>query len=280
MDGKGLESFADTGVSAECACHDSAARFKIGEEIFTGQFDGQISVRLRKHVLSPERRSTIPLQIIGYTTSSDIRGMGNTTLDFDFSRPITASEISGGESHQFFPATQTMRLHILVTTDAFKGRTLRSMNPGALHNNDVQDFPPPVGSTYSLSVPVLLEDIANPGVPLARLESVNTKITATRISPERLTTNKGFVLLMPSGKPATFHEQRGIMEVAYESAFGGATALTLFDEFERSIGVCFHDHREAGVHAIRIPNTLWQGRAKYYQISIGGLPRTGLMPID
>jgi hypothetical protein len=280
MDTAAVTSFArDNGVAA-CACHDKQAVFAIGQEEFVGQFEGEISTRLERPVLSADQLTTVPLHVIGYTTSSDIPGMGRTTLDFDFSRPVLRSEIAATRQREFFPAVQIMRLHILVSTDAFKGKTLRSMSQSALRNADAQDFPPPAGSTYTLEAPVHLEDIANPGVRLATLKTVNTSIRSTEIMPARITTNKGFVLHAISGRTSIPSEERGDTEITYETTFTGPASVTLFDEAERSLGIAVHESRSEGMHRIRIPNSLWQGRATYYQISIDGLPRTGLMAIE
>jgi hypothetical protein len=280
MDTGSFTALARTNAIAACACHDDAATFAIGGRDFVGQFDGEISARLGRPVLSPEQLATVPLHVIGYTTSSDIPGMGHTTLDFDFSRPVSASDVAATRQREFFPAMQTMRLHILVSTDAFKGKTLRSMSPSALRNADAQDFPPPTGSTYSLETPVDLEDIANPGVRLATLKTVNTSIRSTEILPTRITTNKGFVLHATSGKTSVLSEERGDTEITYETSLPGAVSVTLFDEAERSIGVAVRDSRPEGTQRIRIPNSLWRGRAIYYQLSVDGWPRTALMPLE
>lgn len=280
MDTLSFTTFARTSAIAACACHDDGAVFAIGGQEFVGQFDGEISVRLGRPVLSPEQLSAVPLHVVGYTTSSDIPGMGRTTLDFDFSRPVSPSDVAATRQQEFFPAVQTMRLHILVTTDAFKGKTLRSMSPSALRNIDAQDFPPPKGSTYSLEIPVHLEDIANPGVRLATLKTVNTSILSTEILPARITTNKGFVLHATSGKTSVLSEDRGDTEITYETSLAGSVSATLFDESERSIGIAVRESRPEGTHRIRIPNSLWRGRAVYYQLSVDGLPRTSLMPLE
>jgi len=280
VDTESFTTLAQTSDIAACACHDVGATIAIGGNEFVGQFDGSISVRLGKPLLSQDRLTTIPLHIVGYTTSSDIPGMGQTTFDFDFSRPIPPSEVEARHEREFFPAVQTMRLHILVTTDAFKGKVLRSVSPGALRNLDARDFPPPTGSTYTLEAPIGLEDIANPGVNLAVLKKVNTGIVSTQLSPAEITTNKGFVLHSRAGKTARAVAERREIEITYETALRGPVAMTLFDEAQKSIGVAFHDVRDGGRQSIRIPNSLWQGRAMYYQISIGGLPRTGLMMLE
>ena len=280
MDTGSFTTLARTNAIAACACHDVGATFAIRGQEFVGQFDGEISVRLGKPVLSPEQLATVPLHVIGYTTSSDIPGMGQTTLDFDFSRPVSPSDVAATRQQEFFPAVQTMRLHILVSTDAFKGKTLRSMSPSALRNGDARDFPPPTGSTYSLATPVDLEDIANPGVRLATLKTVNTSIRSTEILPTRITTNKGFVLHAISGKTSVLSEERADTEITYETSLAGAVSVTLFDEAERSIGIAVRDSRPEGTQRIRIPNSLWRGRAIYYQLGIDGLPRTGLMPLE
>src|SRR5438477_8071573 len=127
MNTRSFSALARTSAIAACACHDYAAEFVIGDKEFVGQFDGSIAVRLGKPHLSSDGLTTVPLHVIGYTTSSNIPGMGHTTLDFDFSRPIAASDVAAGHRSEFFPGTQTMRLQILVTTDAFKGKLLRSM---------------------------------------------------------------------------------------------------------------------------------------------------------
>jgi hypothetical protein len=280
MDAREFSELANGGVHARCACHDSAARFEIEGREYIGQFDGQISVRLGKPTMSYERLQTIPLHVIGYTTSSDIPGMGRTTLDFDFSRPIPASDVVASDRSAFFPAVQTMRLHILVTCEAFRGRTLRSMGPSALRNADARNFPPPEGSVYVLESPVALEDIAAPGRPLMTLRNVNTAIISTDVMPERITTNAGFVLLSRGGRTAHLAAERGETEIGYEMDQGGAVSVSLFDAGERPLGVAFHQKQSAGRHTIQIPNHLWLGMAAYYQIAVDGLSRTALMPLE
>lgn len=280
MDTRSLSTLANTGAIAECACHDSAATFMIDNREFVGQFDGNISVRLGKPLISPDRLTTVPLHLIGYTTSSDVPGMGRTTLDLDFSRPIPVSDVTASREQEFFPAVQTMRLQILATTEAFKGRLLRSVSPGILRNANAHDFPPPVGSTYSLEAPVDLEDVASPGVRLATLKNVNTSITSTQVLPGRITTNSVFFLHARAGKTVVLSEERGDIEIAFETTSGGSVALELFDHAERSIGIAAYGVRASGRQAVRITNRLWQGRASYYRISVDGLPRTGLMPIE
>jgi hypothetical protein len=280
MDTESLSTLAQTGAIAACACHDDQARFEINGEEFVGQFDGEISVRLGRPVLSADQLTTVPLHVVGYTTSSNIRGMGHTTLDFDFGRPVSASDVAASRQREFFPALQTMRLQILVSTDAFNGKTLRSMTPSALRNQTAEDFPPPAGSTYSLETPVGLEDIANPGVRLATLKTVNTKIRSTQILPSRITTNRGFVLHATSGKTSILSDERGDTEITYETSLPGVISVALFDVAERNIGIAIRDRRAEGPQRLRIPNSLWRGRAVSYQISVDGLPRTGLMPLE
>lgn len=280
MDSNSLLNLARGELSTACACHDKAATFAIGQKEFVGQFDGQISVRLGKPLFSNDRLPTIPLHVIGYTTTSEIPGMGRTTLDIDFSRPIAVSDVSASRRQEFFPAVQTMRLQILVTCDAFKGKILRSMSQSALHNREAADFPPPVGSTYTLERPVDLEDIANPGTSLATLKTVNTSIVSTDLSPARITTNSGFALNLTSGKTAVLSEERAGAEIGYDTATAGLVGVTLFDEGSRSLGLALRQHQTAGTHRILIPQHLWRGRARYYQISIDGVPRTALMPLE
>lgn len=280
MDALEFSGLANHGIHAACACHDKEARFEMDGREYMGQFDGQISIRLGKPLMSFERLSTIPLHVIGYTTTSDIPGMGRTTLDFDFSRPIPPSDIVASDVRSFFPAVQTMRLNILVTTDAFKGKTLRSMAPSALRNTEARDFPPPEGSVYTLESAVALEDIASPGKPLMFLRNVNTAITTTHVRPERITTNAGFVLFARDGRSAHMSADIGDTEISYEMAEGGAVAVSLFDAGGRPLGVALHQKQGAGRQHIHIPNHLWLGKAAYYQIAVDGLARTALMPLE
>jgi hypothetical protein len=280
MDTRQLSGFADKFNQVACACVDRTAVIAINEKEFTGQFEGQISARLGKAQTSAMRLATIPLNVIGYTTSSNIPGMGQTTLDFDFNRPVGLSEVVASHEEKFFPAVQTMRLHILVTTDAFKGKTLRSMAPGELRNTNTEDFPPPVGSTYSLGAPVMLEDIANPGVVLATLKTVNTSIVSTEFSPKRLTTNKGFILYAEGDKTSIVSAERGDTAITFENSLSGPVTVTLFDEGKRPVGVAYHQQHSEKQQTVRLANMLWRGRAAYYQISVGGLARTALMLIE
>src|SRR5215467_1674985 len=88
------------GVISACECHDRAANFLLEGQEFVGQFDGSIAVRVGE-ASSDQNQLTIPLNIIGYTTTSQIKGMGKTTLDFDFDRPIVPSTLTGSTNNGF-----------------------------------------------------------------------------------------------------------------------------------------------------------------------------------
>ncbi|MBV9773396.1 MAG: hypothetical protein JO040_05575, partial [Gemmatimonadetes bacterium] len=106
----------DPGKVATCACSDRAARIEMQGKEFIGQFNGSISVRIGRPEQRQTRETRVPLNIIGYSTQSDVKGMGRTSLDFDFSRPIPTSDVSGDPERGFFPGVQKMRLNILMTT--------------------------------------------------------------------------------------------------------------------------------------------------------------------
>ena len=141
--------FSHPGVVAACACADRTAVFEMGDRQYTGEFNGVIAVRFGKPSVNKAASMTVPLHIVGYSTQSQIEGLGATSLDFDYSRPVRSSDIKGAPE-TFFPAVQTMRLNILMTAEALGNVTLRSMNPGTLVNGKVGTFPPTPGATYVL----------------------------------------------------------------------------------------------------------------------------------
>lgn len=181
----------DPDVVFACACHDRAARFVMEDRVFVGQFRGSIATTIQQPKTDARGMQTIPLNIVGYSTQSDVEGLGRVSLDFGFSRAVPASTVRGDPRADFFPATQTMHLQILMTAGVFPGITLVSRRRGTLVNDFAESFPPPKGATYTLQRPVELVDPANPKKTLISLVTVNTQILTTRMAPRKLRVGRG-----------------------------------------------------------------------------------------
>jgi hypothetical protein len=176
-------SFPAANRIGSCACHDDGATIEItGLGTFTGQFDGSISVLTGTQQTEPDGRVTIPLILQHYKTVSTVQGIGRTVLMLNPSQSVPASSITQNTAGIDFPATQTMRLPILMSIEAQPGRTFRSIGYGSLQAT-TDSFPPRPGTMYVLQAPLDFEDTANPGPVAARITSVHTRIVSSTMQP-------------------------------------------------------------------------------------------------
>jgi hypothetical protein len=271
-------SWADLdGVVAACACHDSAATFDDGSNTMRGEFDGSISVRLGTPRRNGQERTSLPLAIIGYTTSSDVERLGRTTLDFDFGRPVRTSSLVSTGQDNVFPAVQQMRLHILMTAESMPGTTLRSMNQGTLANRDVRAFPPVPGSTYVLQRPVELEDISNPGVTRIRLVNVNTEIISSQLAPDEINAVSDLALFPSQGSDWTLDETRADTPVRFSLRRDGLVIVRILDRRGRQVATAHEGNLSAGEHTVSFDSRSLRGREYFYQIELDGQVRSARM---
>jgi hypothetical protein len=271
-------NFPEPGSVAKCACSDGAAVFEIDGREFIGQFDGSISVRVGRHRADPRGALVMPLTIVGYSTTSNIPGLGRTTLDFDFSRPIMPSQLSAASPQELFPAAQTMRLNILMTTDGLPGVTMASNNVGVLVNKNVDSFPPSPGSTYTLRKPVELSDVNKANRVQARLVSVNTSITQTYVAPDELIVGNGIKLYPQqdnfSNVLAAFDPETPI-EFSMERK--GLVGVNIINSRGEVVLKALDEEKAAGRHTVLVDGSRLRGKEYYYQIQVEGQNRTAKM---
>lgn len=263
----------DADVVSACACSDGAARFDVDGEEFVGQFRGSISVRIAQPAVDPPGRVTIPLHIVGYSTQSDVPGLGATSLDFDFSRPVPPSTLRGDAQRGFFPAVQTMNLNILMTSDAFPGRTLRSASRGTLVNTAAQAFPPPEGSTYVLQRPVELVDAEKPGKILARLNTVNTTILSTNVGASEITVGSGVRLFTAQ----TRNFAGAGNHVEFQIPRRAKATVALFDARGKRVRTLLEEELKEGRHSVALDPGKLRGSRYFYQLFLDGVPATARM---
>lgn len=254
-----------------CACSDGSAVFEMGDRQFVGQFNGAIAVRLGRAAIDKASSMRVPLHIVGYSTQSQIEGLGLTSLDFDYSRTVRPSEIRGTPI-RFFPAIQTMRLNILMTAEALGGVTLRSRNVGTLVNGKVSSFPPKPGATYVLQKPVELEDVNKPGEVQARLVSVNTRITATEMPAK--------VLSVGSGVHFKFHgDSNDRVKLALQLDRGANVALKVLNSKGAEVGELLKGRLSEGTHEVPIERSGIKGKNLYYQLFLDGRISSAPIPL-
>lgn len=260
----------DPDVVLACACHDGAAVFLRGDKEFVGQFDGSIATTVGRPRTDPAGGEVVPLNIVGYSTQSDVPGFGRVSLDFDYTRPVPPSTVRG-EGEEFFPAVQTMDLQILMTTDALPGVTLRSRERGTLVNKEVKNFPPDPGATYVLQQPV---DLMDPeGKVVVRLMSVNTSIVSTRVGPEKLIVGSGVVLYLDQGRSLVDGR-----EVRVELPRGGVLSVRLYDPEGKTVRETEGQKVDAGTHSVPL-DTSEMGEHFAWQLLLDGRAISGRMPV-
>jgi hypothetical protein len=267
----------DLGVIATCSCHDTAARIELDGSEHVGSFDGSISARLMPLTSDAEGRPLIPLEIVGYSTTSTVRGLGSTTLDVDFDADVEGSEVRARGSEELFPAVQTMRLRITVTSDALGGELLRSRNVGTLVNEAVDAFPPSPGATYTLREPVELEDAA--GTVRGRMVEVNTSIVSTEIEPSELIVGRGIVLYPLEGSSYTVSRDVPTVALRFRTAEAGRVAIRLVDADGRTTSTAFDSHLESGEHTVDVDLSRLPAGAGFYELLVDGERRSARMPV-
>jgi hypothetical protein len=260
----------DPDIVLACACHDSAAVFARGDKEFVGQFDGSIATTLGLPRDDAKGGTVLPLNIVGYSTQSDVPDFGRVSLDFDYTRPVPLSTVRG-EGEEFFPAVQTMDLQILMTTDAFPGVTLRSRERGTLVNREVKSFPPDPGATYRLQQPVEMVDAK--GEVVVRLLSVNTSIVETRMGPEKLNVGSGVVLHLDEGRSLVDGN-----EIRVTLPRGGVLSLRLYDIEGKTVRSTRGQPVEAGTHTIPL-DAGDVGERFAWQLLLDGEAISGRMPV-
>lgn len=271
-------NFPSASSVAACACHDREAMFSIGNEVFTGQFDGSIATRVGETTVDSRGFPTVPLTIIGYSTTSKVKNMGKTTLDFDFSRTTNVSRLTGNTKNKIFPGTQQMNLRILMTSDAFPGKTLRSKTIGTLVNDKAQAFPPPPGSIYKLQRAVGLEDIDNPGKVLAKLLNVNTQIVSTDTAPKKINVGFGVELFATDRTfDRVLNDTAEATPIIFNLKSPGQVTVKLFDGRGREVTTIFDGQKAAGKHTVTFDSRNLRGSQYFYQLFIDGQSRTARM---
>lgn len=275
----GRTTLPDPGIFSGCICADREALFAIDGEEFRGQFDGSISVSVGQTTLDGQGLATIPLNIVGYTTTSKVKGLGRVTLDFDFERSVAPSTLKGSNAKTFFPATQTMYLNILMTTDALPGVTLRSRTRGALVNDEASSFPPKPGSVYRLQRPLALEDVKRPGKTKVTLLSVNTEIVSAQTSPTEIRTNAGVTVYAASDDGFALKELGRKTSIRFKLAEGGKLKVTVFDARGHEALVVAEGKWPKGKHTLIFDGSELRGKEYSYQIQLDGVKRTGKLPL-
>jgi len=109
--------------------------------------------------VTSDGRKGVNLSVEDVFSSGQVEGLGSVAFNLD-NRPAGPSSLVANQTGSAFPATQTMRFHFTVTTDA---GTFRSINAANVTNTEVRDFPPPSGTVYVLTNLVKLEDASRPG---------------------------------------------------------------------------------------------------------------------
>jgi hypothetical protein len=270
--------FPAGGAHAACACHDLAAEFNFDGKEFVGQFNGSITTRIGQPSVDSAGLVTLPLIIVGYSTTSEIEGFGRTTLDFDFSRPIQHSYVKGNDPGTTFPGVQTMYLNILLTTDAIPGVTLRSRRRGTLINNKVTGFPPPPGSTYALQRPVEFEDIREPGRVRLRLMNINTSIVSSDVTLREIYVGRGLYLYPPQDSfVKVLNKFSPQTPIAFRMAEQGMVTVNILNRQGHKVLTVLNEEKAAGEHRVSFDGRLLRGQEYYYQIQVNGENRTAKM---
>lgn len=263
----------DGGVAVTCACVDRTARIEHRGDVFSGHFNGSISALIGAPRASADGRQRLPLQVVGYTTTSDVSGLGRTTLDFDFSEPVAASHVDGGSAETFFPGSQTMNLRITMRLE-HEPELLRATGPGTLVNRRLTAFPPPEGSRYVLERPVAL---ASAERVVASMLEVNTEIVSTEFDPPRIAVGRGLVLLAPqAGWVAT--KRCDELAVRFELPATADAVVHVLDSTGTEVATVAHTAR-AGENVVPIDVAALGGARYDYRLELDGELRTATMPL-
>lgn len=264
-------AFSNPSIIMACACVDRVAVFEMGDYQYVGEFNGVIAVKFGKPSVDKASSMKVPLHIVGYSTQSQIKGLGATSLDFDYSRPIRPSYIKGAPE-RFFPAIQTMRLNILMTSEALGSVTLRSINPGILVNGKVSTFPPTPGATYVLQKAVELEDVKRPGKVKARLVSVNTSITSTEMPVKELKVGSGVHFYLNA-------EGNDYSDLRFKLTRDAKVALKVFTSRGIEVGTLLKGALKAGTHKAPVDRAKLKGSNLHYRLFLNGKASSALLPL-
>lgn len=132
-----------------------------GGPIIDSVTDGGIGVEVGTHFKTADGRNGANLVIRELRSVGQVDGLGYVEIGLDAERTRSArSTLVANQKGTDYPATQTMRFVPTVTID---GKTYRGLDVANLTNSAVKSTPPPVGTVYSLTNDVRLEDPAKPG---------------------------------------------------------------------------------------------------------------------
>jgi len=137
---------------------------------FTLSSEELVSAAVGTKFIDRDGRIVTPIRIRGLAGRGQAEGIGETVYWLDTSRPVT-SGIRSKQRGQEFPAVHEMGFHLFLTTEALPGKIFRSINPAIMVNENSTSFPPKLGSSYALKSVVEFEDVAEPGIVAARIES-------------------------------------------------------------------------------------------------------------
>jgi hypothetical protein len=265
-------------IVAACACADRTALIAFGGEAFRGEFNGSISARVHPARQVAQGRTSVPLTVVGYTTRSEIEGLGTTILDVDYTKPLPRSSIEARQKKQFFPATQTMKLRITMRVEKFPDALFRATGLGTLINRKAEDFPPPPGSTYTLVRPVKLTDSRRGKQGPAQLLEVNTEIQSTQFEPDRIEVGRGLALLRPGAERWVVSGDEE-PQVRFELDSPAKVVLRLTDARGREVGRQRLGALDAGRHEVAPKGAARSKPSLDYQLELDGEPRTARMPL-
>lgn len=130
-----------------------------GGPIFDSTTEGGIGVEVGTHFRTADGRNGANLIIRELRSAGHVEGLGYVEIGFDAAR-ATRSVIVANQTSSDYPATQTMRFAPIVRID---GKAYQALDVANLTNSAVRSTPPPVGTVYSLTNDVRLEDPAKPG---------------------------------------------------------------------------------------------------------------------
>jgi hypothetical protein len=132
-----------------------------GGPIIDSTTDGGIGVEVGAHFRTTDGRNGANLIIRDLKSAGQVDGLGYVEIGLDAERSKDAnSTIVANQRGTDYPATQTMQFVPTVTID---GKTYRGLDVANLTNSAVKSTPPPVGTVYSLTNDVRLEDPSAPG---------------------------------------------------------------------------------------------------------------------
>lgn len=123
--------------------------------------EGGIGVEVGTHFRTADGRNGANLIIRELRSAGKVDGLGYVEIGVDAERSRSARSILvASQTGSDYPAQQTMRFVPTVTID---GKTYRGLDVANLTNSAVKSTPPPVGTVYSLTNDVRLEDPSAPG---------------------------------------------------------------------------------------------------------------------